>query len=82
MPNHVHVILRLPEDAELGKILHSWKSFTAKEANHVLGRTGPFWQREYYDHLVRDGKLERFIRYVVQNPVKAGLHDWPWVWRA
>jgi REP element-mobilizing transposase RayT len=82
MPNHVHVVLRPAEDIELGRVLHSWKSFTSKEGNRILGRSGPFWQREYYDHLIRGGKLESFIRYVVDNPEKAGLSDWPWVWRA
>ncbi len=35
-------------------ILHSWKSFTAKEANRLIGRTGQFWQPEPYHHLIRD----------------------------
>jgi hypothetical protein len=53
----------------LEKIIHSWKSFTAKKANEVLGRTGSFWQEEYYDHIVRDGEDFRHqIHYVVANP--------------
>ena len=54
MPNHVHVVVRPLGTHELPGILHSWKSFTAKEANKVLGRSGPLWQDEYYDHLIRD----------------------------
>jgi hypothetical protein len=42
MPNHVHVLFRLLKDASLSSILHSWKSFTAHEANRVLARTGEF----------------------------------------
>jgi REP element-mobilizing transposase RayT len=47
-----------------------------------LGRRGRFWQQESYDHWARDeDELERIIRYVEQNPVKAGLvakaEDWP-----
>jgi hypothetical protein len=57
------------------------KSFTANRANRILGRSGAFWQREYYDHLVRDqSELERAIRYVAANPEKANLKDWKWVW--
>jgi hypothetical protein len=65
----------------LSEIVHSWKSFSAKSANRILGRKGPFWQQEYYDHLVRDqSELERAIRYVGQNPAKANLKNWKWVW--
>jgi 1-hydroxy-2-methyl-2-(E)-butenyl 4-diphosphate synthase len=72
MPNHVHVVVRPEAGHELEQILQSWKSFTAKKANELLGRTGTFWQEEYYDHLVRDGEdLKNQIRYVLENPMKA-----------
>ncbi len=82
MPNHVHVVLSPKGSHTLSSILHSWKSFTARKANSMLGREGQsFWQRESYDHLVRDE--DDFIRvcsYTVNNPVKAGLcqkaEDW------
>jgi len=80
MPNHVHVIVRPWEGYNLPDILHSWKSFTAKEANKHLGTTGAFWQDEYYDHLIRDEEdFNRSLTYVLQNPEKAGLKAWPWV---
>jgi methylmalonyl-CoA mutase cobalamin-binding domain/chain len=53
MPNHVHAILRPLGIHKLTDILQSWKAFTAREANRVLGRTGGFWQQESYDHLIR-----------------------------
>ena len=59
---------------KLSEILHSWKSFSAKEANHILNRTGAFWQDESFDHIVRDEKnLEKFSCYIQENPKKAGL---------
>jgi REP element-mobilizing transposase RayT len=80
MPNHVHVAFKIFPSGELAKIVHSWKSFTAKSANNLLGLSGTFWEREYYDHLVRDQEeLGRVIRYVARNPEKARLKDWPWV---
>jgi menaquinone-specific isochorismate synthase len=83
MPNHVHVVLRLLAGDDLDRVLHSWKSYTSKVANRVLGRTGTFWQREYFDRLIRSEEdFEDTIEYVVRNPEKAGLTDWPWVWRA
>ena len=80
MPNHVHAVLKPYEGIELPDILHSWKSYTASRANELLGHTGAFWQSEYYDHLIRD--QEDFIHqvnYILSNPTKAGLGDWPWV---
>ena len=83
MPNHVHVVAATIEGWPLSKILYSWKSWTAKEANKLLDRTGAFWQREYHDRFIRDGRhLDAALRYMEQNPVKAGLctraEDWPW----
>jgi REP element-mobilizing transposase RayT len=93
MPNHVHAVVqpfagttggtpvpRAVPDAELPDILHSWKSFTAKEANKLLRRSGDFWQAEYYDHLIRDeADFRHSVRYVLNNPIKAGLKNWKWV---
>ena len=80
MPNHAHVIMRLFVGSDLAKVLHSWKSYTSNVANSILGRTGTFWFREYYDRCIRDEReLLRTVRYVLENPAKAGLRDWPYV---
>jgi REP element-mobilizing transposase RayT len=83
MPNHAHVIFRLFPRQELANIVRSWKTYTARKANGLLGRTGTFWQREYYDRLIReDSELDRAIEYVLSNPERAGLVGWKWVWSA
>lgn len=83
MPNHVHVVAKIFHGADLDRILHSWKSYTSNQANALLQRRGSFWWREYYDHCIRtDMELQRTIRYVVENPAKAGLRDWPYAWCA
>ncbi|HYL47242.1 MAG TPA: transposase [Candidatus Limnocylindrales bacterium] len=80
MPNHVHVVFRPTANNGLAEILHSWKSYSSRLANEILMRSGVFWAREYYDHLVRDeNDLRRVVHYVLENPSKAGLKDWPWV---
>jgi REP element-mobilizing transposase RayT len=80
MPNHVHIVFRALLGQSLGKIVQSLKSFMAKKANELLGRTGSFWQREYYDRLIRDdAELDRAVRYVLNNPENAGLVSWNWV---
>ena len=88
MSNHVHIVFKpLPKDDgeyyALSTIMHSLKGNTARNANRLLNRNGRFWQPESYDHFVRDeAELGRIIRYVLNNPVKAGLveewGDWPW----
>jgi len=90
MPNHMHVIFTPLEEGEgsyhsLSKIMHSLKRHTAGEANLILKRSGAFWQHENYDHYARDeAELERIIKYVLHNPVKAGLvkeqADWKWTY--
>ncbi|MBI1764445.1 MAG: hypothetical protein HYR56_23725 [Acidobacteria bacterium] len=70
----------------LASIMHSIKRYSAREANLLLGRTGAFWQEESYDRYSRNHEeWQRTIRYVLNNPVKAGLvkewQAWPWSWR-
>ena len=85
MPNHVHAVLSVYSGRDLSGILLSWKGFTGKKAREITQTigAGAFWQKESYDHLVRDEKdLAHQIRYVLQNPVRAKLIDWCWVWSA
>ena len=80
MPNHVHVLVEPLGIHRLSTIVQSWKSFTAKAANKRLGRSGDFWQPEYYDHMIRDeADYAHAVWYIEQNPAKAGLTNWPWV---
>jgi putative transposase len=84
MPNHVHVILWPMPNFSLSEILKSRKRHTARQANLILEKTGEtFWQRESYDHWIRnDDEKARIRRYIRMNPVKAGLRqapeDWKW----
>jgi REP element-mobilizing transposase RayT len=82
MANHVHVLI-LPQ-IDPSRLLKSLKGATAREANKLLRRTGePFWQKESYDHWVRnEAEFERIRAYIENNPVKAGLvttpEQYPW----
>ncbi len=81
MPNHVHLVVDVL-DAPLSKLLNLWKGRSARAANLRLGRAGHFWEREYFDTLIRDAAyLNRAIRYIENNPVKAGLVREPKEWR-
>ena len=79
MLNHVHVIFRLFGDTVLWDLIESWKKYTSREANLILGRRGRFWQKGYFDRLIRDSReLSDRIQYVVNNPRAAGLVNWRW----
>ena len=93
MPNHVHWVFRpLPawnDRREQGGdcrsarevVVHSFCRHSAIVCNRMLRRTGPFWQHESYDRVVRnDAELQRIVDYVELNPVKAGLCDRPEAW--
>ena len=77
MANHVHVLM-LPLVAP-SKLFQSIKGFSARAANKLLGRTGEtFWENESYDHWVRDAaEFGRIVRYIENNPVRAGLASRP-----
>ena len=66
----------------LSQIMHSVKGRSARECNLILSRSGSFWEHESFDHVIRPGKFNATMRYVLNNPVKAGLvkrwRDWPW----
>jgi putative DNA methylase len=82
MPNHVHVLVEPFQGYRLGDIVHSWKSFTAKEANRILERAGQFWMPDYFDRFIRDEKHLAAVReYIRNNPVKAGLVEKPGDWK-
>ena len=62
-------------------ILRKLKGSTSRACNLVLNRSGAFWQHESYDHVVRDSdELKRIVNYVLNNPVKAGLAEYPEQW--
>lgn len=48
MANHVHAIVK--PAGELHIVLKSLKGYTARQANKLLQRSGPFWQDESFDH--------------------------------
>lgn len=82
MPNHVHALAEMVEGHRLPDVVHSWKSFTAKEINRLLRREGEIWMVDYFDRFIRDERhLRAAIDYIHDNPVKAGLVDRAEDWR-
>jgi putative DNA methylase len=82
MPNHGHTLFTPREEYTLDQILHSWKSYTAHEANKLLKRSGRFWAVESYDRYIRNEEhFMSVLAYIESNPVKAGLCERPEDWR-
>ncbi len=77
MPNHVHSLVQPVAGFELERGLQSVKRFVSTRLSKAgLKETGSFWQKENYDHIVRNWKeLGAFRRYIADNPCKAGLRD-------
>jgi REP element-mobilizing transposase RayT len=74
MPNHVHAIVQFRTGASLQTVGQSWMRFTARRINALIDRSGPFWQPEPFDHIIRSsGQFEYLQGYVAQNPKKAKL---------
>lgn len=69
--NHVHVLVVPNEGVDLSSITHSWKSYSAKSINKLLGRTGQLWKEECFDHIVRSEasfwKFDKYIRAHAQQ---------------
>ncbi|CAA6677340.1 MULTISPECIES: transposase [unclassified Lentimonas] len=76
MPNHVHAVMEPLGEHQLAVLLKGIKGASARLANTTLGRAGVFWMDESYDRIVRSEKeYAYFLRYIRENPVKAGLRE-------
>ena len=89
MPDHVHLLLT-PLCNEKGwpyglpAILKLVKGASARSVNKLLGSSGPVWQEESFDHVLRSQESrEEKLEYIRQNPVRRGLvkipEDYPWL---
>jgi REP element-mobilizing transposase RayT len=58
----------------LGEVVLAFKSLSAIKVNTILNRTGlRFWQRNYYEHVIRDeDELSRVRQYIRDNPLRWG----------
>lgn len=81
MPTHVHLLATPLPGKCLKDLLRLLKSFTARKIHEQLGGSGPLWELDYFDRLVRDAShFERLIKYIEWNPRKAGLCSDPSHW--
>jgi REP element-mobilizing transposase RayT len=73
MPDHFHWLIEL-QQCSLRELMQSTKSLSTRAVNISIGRGGSLWQQGYHDRaLRRDEDLVKLARYVVANPLRAGL---------
>jgi putative transposase len=82
MGNHFHLVLQIPQSG-LSNGMQELNTGYAIRTNKRYGRTGHLVRNRFYSRLVKeDAHLLELCRYVVLNPVRAGLcaspADWPW----
>ncbi len=76
MPNHVHALFSLRQGHRLEDEVKAWKGVSARGINAALARSGEFWQRDYFDRMIRDaGHFWRCARYIHRNPETCGLRQ-------
>jgi len=76
MPDHLHMLIGVPGDAQLSNLIRNFKRITTRIANIS-------WQRNFFDHRLRhDESLDEKAAYIRANPVRAGLiaegEEWPY----
>ena len=88
MPDHLHWLFRLENKKTLSEVMKHLKALSARSINAQLKRQGRVWQKSYYDRaLRRDEDLKQVSRYIIANPLRAGLVEdigkysyWDAVW--
>ena len=76
MSSHVHLILQPKTGYSLSQIMNGIKGVTSRLVNQNRVARGHLWREESYDRIIRNEKelLEK-IKYMYENPVKAGVVD-------
>ena len=73
MPDHIHWLVEL-QQGSLGDLMQKTKSLSTKAVNQSTGRKMTLWQKGFHDRaLRREEDLVKVARYVVANPLRAGL---------
>jgi len=74
MPDHVHWLFQLKGINTLAGVIKKFKARSAHKVNRYLERHGSLWQKAYYDHALRkEEEILDIARYIVANPLRAGL---------
>ncbi|HEX7369542.1 MAG TPA: transposase [Rhodanobacteraceae bacterium] len=74
MPDHFRALVRLDGEVPLSAVVQRLKSMSTRACHGIQPEKIAIWARAFHDHaLRRDDDLLRTARYIVANPVRAGL---------
>ena len=78
MPDHLHLLVRLGQGADLSRVMNLFKGRSAFQINRAGNTKGAVWFRGFHDHLIRpDQPIPNFRNYILRNPTNAGLAKIP-----
>ena len=95
MTDHVHLLFepQIKDESATGRavfwslteILHGIKSSSAHRINKMRGTTGPVWEKESFDRVIRsESDLQEKFSYICRNPWDSKVadqnDDYPWLW--
>jgi REP element-mobilizing transposase RayT len=73
MPNHIHGVIKLIESGNepLSEVIRSFETSSTRRINQIRESRGvPVWQRNYYEHIIRNEEsFNRICEYIVNNPL-------------
>jgi REP element-mobilizing transposase RayT len=77
MPDHLHWLVQMQQAPTLADLMGPLKTHSARAINQRRGAPGvPVWQEGFHDRAIRrEEDIEALARYVVANPLRAGLVD-------
>ena len=82
MSNHVHFVCVPRKDDSLARTLNTLHMRYSQYYNRKKGITGHLWQGRFYSCILDERHLYAAVRYVENNPIRAGLvqtpEDYPW----
>ncbi|MGB4246909.1 MAG: transposase [Pseudohongiellaceae bacterium] len=74
MPDHVHWLMELKKGVNLSSVVQKLKSLVTKKLHRQFSLQGHIWQSGFFDRAIRrDEDLQAVARYIVMNPLRAGL---------
>jgi putative transposase len=83
MPNHFHLVVEPDNSSSLSSFMQWWLTSHVRRYHRTHGTSGHVWQGRFKSFPIqKDEHFLTAIRYVLQNPVRAGLArracDWAW----
>jgi putative transposase len=81
MPDHVHMLLTPANDISLEKAIQYVKGGFSYRVKKEQGKSLEIWQDRFTEHRIKDSDdFDAHVLYVEENPTRAGLENWPFVW--